>query len=288
MGANGQCPGGAYCSTRHGAPSGNGNGNGKAVGKPCAGCVGKADNKNPHGQRPNGSDHNAGYECDRNHGIGRTNPAHTGCTPSTPGSGCVATPTHPCTPGGSGCVATATHSCTPGGSGCVATATHPCTPGTGCVATATQVLYAVTPPCTSGTGCVATASHPCTSGTGCVATASHPCTPGTGCVATATQVLYAVTSPCTPGTGCVATATHPCFLDTGSCVATGTGTCAPAREVGTHTTTSVQRGQLVAPVPSALASTGSDIGTVLLYAIALLVAGSAAAAGGSSALRRRR
>jgi hypothetical protein len=32
---------------------------------------------------PNGSDHNAGYECDRNHGIGRTNPAHTGCTTTT-------------------------------------------------------------------------------------------------------------------------------------------------------------------------------------------------------------
>jgi hypothetical protein len=78
-GANGQCPSGPYCSTRDGSPSGNGNGNGKAVGKPCAGCVGKADNKNPKGQMPNGSDHNAGYECDRNHGIGRTNPAHTGC-----------------------------------------------------------------------------------------------------------------------------------------------------------------------------------------------------------------
>jgi hypothetical protein len=58
----------------------NGNGKGKARGKPCAGCVGKADNKNPHGQYPNGSDHNAGYECDRNHGIGRSNPAHTGCS----------------------------------------------------------------------------------------------------------------------------------------------------------------------------------------------------------------
>ena len=78
-GANGQCPDGPYCSTRDGSPSGNGNGNGKAVGKPCAGCVGKADNKNPPGQKPNGSDANAGYECDRNHGIGRTNPAHTGC-----------------------------------------------------------------------------------------------------------------------------------------------------------------------------------------------------------------
>ena len=82
-GANGKCPGGPYCSTRDGSPSGNGNGNGQAKGKPCAGCVGKADNKNPKGQYPNGSDHNAGYECDRNHGIGRTNPAHTGCT-STP------------------------------------------------------------------------------------------------------------------------------------------------------------------------------------------------------------
>jgi hypothetical protein len=82
-GANGQCPSGPYCSTRDGSPSGNGNGNGKATGKPCAGCVGKADNKNPQGQKPNGTDHNAGYECDRNHGIGRTNPAHTGCRTTT-------------------------------------------------------------------------------------------------------------------------------------------------------------------------------------------------------------
>ena len=87
-GANngGDC--GSYCSTRDGSPSGNGNGGGKATGKPCAGCVGKADNKNPPGQFKDGSDHNAGYECDRNHGIGRSNPAHTGCTP--PVSGCPA------------------------------------------------------------------------------------------------------------------------------------------------------------------------------------------------------
>src|SRR5881398_3445295 len=44
-GANGQCPGGPYCSTRDGSPSKNGNGGGQAKGKPCAGCVGKADNK---------------------------------------------------------------------------------------------------------------------------------------------------------------------------------------------------------------------------------------------------
>lgn len=85
-GANGKCPGGPYCSTRTGAPSLNGNGQGAAIGKPCAGCVGKADNKNPLGQYPNGSDHNAGYECDRNNGIGRTNPAHTGCLSTQAGT----------------------------------------------------------------------------------------------------------------------------------------------------------------------------------------------------------
>src|SRR4051812_139625 len=107
-GANGQCPGGPYCSTRDGSPSGNGNGGGKATGKPCAGCVGKADNKNPKGQRPNGSDHNAGYECDRNHGIGRSNPAHTGCT-SGGGTDCTATPTAPeCGGGDTDCSLTPT------------------------------------------------------------------------------------------------------------------------------------------------------------------------------------
>ena len=75
---------GPYSSTRNGAPSLNGNGDGLAVGQPCAGCVGKADNKNPPGQFPNGSDPNAGYECDTNSGIGRTNPAHTGCVSSPP------------------------------------------------------------------------------------------------------------------------------------------------------------------------------------------------------------
>src|SRR3954470_12010045 len=85
-GANGQCPGGPYCSTRDGSPSGNGNGGGNATGKPCAGCVGNADNKNPQGQMPNGSDHNNGYECDGNNGIGKTNPAHTGCKPALVGT----------------------------------------------------------------------------------------------------------------------------------------------------------------------------------------------------------
>ena len=71
---------GQYDSTCNGQPSLNGNGNGNANGKPCAGCVGNADNKNPKGQFPNGTDANAGYECDTNSGVGQSNPAHTGCT----------------------------------------------------------------------------------------------------------------------------------------------------------------------------------------------------------------
>jgi hypothetical protein len=98
-GANngGDC--GAYCSTRDGSPSLNGNGDGQATGKPCAGCVGRADNKNPPGQQPDGTDANNGYECDGNNGIGKTNPAHTGCTTTpTVTPPCTDTPGHPCTP----------------------------------------------------------------------------------------------------------------------------------------------------------------------------------------------
>jgi hypothetical protein len=122
-GANGKCLGGPYCSTRDGSASGNGNGTGKATGKPCAGCVGKADNKNPKGQYPNGSDHNAGYECDRNHGIGRTNPAHTGCTSTPPP--CDST-TQDCGNGGGGCDST-TEDC--GGGSCDSTTTDCGQPG---------------------------------------------------------------------------------------------------------------------------------------------------------------
>src|SRR5688500_15932133 len=81
---NGANDHGAYDSTRDESASENGNGDGAAIGKPCAGCVGKADNKNPRGQFPDGSDANNGYECDGNSGIGKTNPAHTGCTPARP------------------------------------------------------------------------------------------------------------------------------------------------------------------------------------------------------------
>jgi hypothetical protein len=68
------------CSPEH--ASMNGNGMGLAVGKPDAGTVGNADDKNPPGQSdvmPGGADGNNGYECDRNSGIANENPAHTGC-----------------------------------------------------------------------------------------------------------------------------------------------------------------------------------------------------------------
>jgi len=143
-GANGQCTGGAYCSTRNGSPSGNGNGNGngKAVGKPCAGCVGKADNKNPKGQMPGGSDHNKGYECDGNNGIGKTNPAHTGCTPPAPPSCdppkvlvngvCTTTTTDGCPAGEH----LSNGSCVPDPDCVPTTANHNCQPTTPCVAPA--------------------------------------------------------------------------------------------------------------------------------------------------------
>lgn len=70
---------GAYDETCDGSPSKNGSDKGTAAGKPCAGCVGNADDKNPKGQAPSGTDRNAGYECDRNQGVGKSNPAHTGC-----------------------------------------------------------------------------------------------------------------------------------------------------------------------------------------------------------------
>jgi|GEM_PF-4666731 len=55
------------------------------AGKPSDGSVGNADTKSPPGQMLDGTDGNAGYECDRNKGIGRGNPAHTACVPGDGG-----------------------------------------------------------------------------------------------------------------------------------------------------------------------------------------------------------
>jgi hypothetical protein len=81
---NGANVGGAYDPWDVGNPSENGNGGGNANGKPCDGCMGNADDKNPPGQAVDGSDHNHGYECDVNHGIAKTNPAHSSCDPGQP------------------------------------------------------------------------------------------------------------------------------------------------------------------------------------------------------------
>jgi hypothetical protein len=83
-----------------GQPSGNGKSTDNNGNRPCAGCVGKADYKNPPGQLPDGSDHNNGYECDGNEGVGKMNPAHSGCVPSapTPPTPSVTPPTPAVTP----------------------------------------------------------------------------------------------------------------------------------------------------------------------------------------------
>lgn len=68
------------CGEAEDPASQNGNGGGGANGRPEAGAVGQADDKNPPGQNPNADDDgNNGYECDGNNGIAKTNPAHTGC-----------------------------------------------------------------------------------------------------------------------------------------------------------------------------------------------------------------
>jgi hypothetical protein len=52
---------------------------GQVQGGHLAGTEGRADNKFPPGQAPNGTDSNHGYECDQNPGVGNGNPAHTTC-----------------------------------------------------------------------------------------------------------------------------------------------------------------------------------------------------------------
>ena len=85
-GSSGANVSGPYDPYGVGEPSGNGNGDGNATGKPCAGCVGNADGKNPPGQQPGPNDANKGYECDENAGIAQGNPAHSFCRPTTTSS----------------------------------------------------------------------------------------------------------------------------------------------------------------------------------------------------------
>jgi hypothetical protein len=144
-GANQDC--GAYCPSGVGLPSGNGNGDGNATGKPCAGCVGNADDKNPPGQYKDGSDPNNGYECDGNNGIGKTNPAHSGCQSTTTIPQTTTTTAAPCT--SASCPTTTTTApCTGDNCGTTTTTEAPCTTE-GCPTTTT------TAPCT-GDSCATT------------------------------------------------------------------------------------------------------------------------------------
>ena len=265
-GANngGNC--GAYCSTRDGSPSQNGNGNGKATGKPCAGCVGKADNKNPKGQAPNGSDHNNGYECDGNHGIGKGNPAHTACKPP-----CVDTPGHPCTPP---CVDTPGHPCTPP---CVDKPGKPCTPP--CVDTPG---HPCTPPC------VDTPGHPCTPP--CVDTPGHPCTPP--CSPNASNDYCGNGGDCTTTGTCPAgcKATHTCKPPT--CTPTKANNfCSTVKGRVHHRTTTVTPpttvlGEKVTRTPNALPFTGAPVAALLGWALLALVLGGLLLMAGSRQTRQ--
>lgn len=89
-------------ASENGNDNDKGNGNG-GDGKPCAGCVGNADNKHPPGQEPDENDRNKGYECDDNKGVGSErgtgNPAHTGCRDKTPSPSPSTPPPPPSTPG---------------------------------------------------------------------------------------------------------------------------------------------------------------------------------------------
>lgn len=153
-----------YASNGVGLPSGNGNQvNGGHTGEPCAGCVGKADNKNPPGQAPGPSDNNAGYECDRNHGIARTNPAHTGCktAPTSPTTPPPTTPTtvhHGCTSNCGGC----TSNC----GGCTSNCHDPgtTTVPTGCVSGSSSTSCGTTTPSLAAGHGSSTTTRPATSG----------------------------------------------------------------------------------------------------------------------------
>ncbi len=89
--SNGANVSGPYDPNGVGNPSGNGNSGDNNGNRPDAGTVGNADDKNPPGQQPGGNDHNKGYECDENNGVGKTNPAHSGCTTTTTRGGSTTT-----------------------------------------------------------------------------------------------------------------------------------------------------------------------------------------------------
>ena len=272
-GANSTSTTNPYRSTRNGAPSDNGSGTGQATGRPCAGCVGQADNKNPPGQASSGpSDHNNGYECDGNNGIGQTNPAHTGCTtPPTTGGGCTPTSANTCGGGGPCTPTDANHNCT--------------TPGDQCTPTAEASGSGV---CSTGgtTGGSTVGGTSCTEGTpgctslACSVTATGEAMGPQGCATTTVLALDGSRVP----TGVLAPEGSRAPTDL---LATSMLPASSLAAQGAAGATAVQ-----APTPTVVAAaggsktlpfTGVDIETLLFLAAGLAVAG-----GGITALGRRR
>ncbi|MCU1595550.1 MAG: Conserved putative secreted protein [Frankiales bacterium] len=246
---------GAYCSTRDGSASQNGRSDNTQSNKPCAGCVGKADNKNPKGQAPSGPvDHNAGYECDRNQGIGQGNPAHTGCTSAAVVTPPVVTPpvvTPPVTPPVVTPPVVVPPVVTPPVvippvSGCPVTGGGPVMTNGSCKPVGTPV-----PPVTSGT----TPSTPvCTTQARMATGSGASCTP----ITTSTQGGGSVTT--LPSAGDPGTTTTVSGQGSALPVVIGHGNSAPTLLAGGSATS--------------LPFTGDNTGQLVLFALVLVAAGS--------------
>lgn len=228
---------------------GPGVGNGQAVGQPCDGCVGNADNQNPPGQLPGPQDSNVGYECEAgpNHGVGLGNPAHTTCATSSQAVVPPGTPAEPVV--------------TPGGPGPVETGPIPPTSGqtSGQTGGATSGAASGMVPSTPGTNNALTPAAP---GTGAalspVAPSAASVTPGTG------------TAGLAPATG-QPTALVPDMALTPSVLPAGNFLAAP----GSLGSTGSLLGQVAgtAAPRGSLATTGFPIAGMMLLALGLVAIG---------------
>ena len=219
--------------------SDNGAGDGAANGKPCEGCVGNADDKNPAGQADSGpTDANNGYECDQrgrsakegNNGIGFGNPAHTGCEGETE-PGCVPS--------------TANNNCQPcpagqsmGANGCECPSGSTMVNGSCVTCPAGQTMNNGTCECPAGSTMVGNSCKTCPNGENMdtAGNCSKPCVAGTD----------AACSQVTPT--CVASSTERCGAVASAAVA--------GEQLGRLDVLGVSLEQPAAVAPAALARTG--------------------------------
>jgi hypothetical protein len=266
--------GGNYENTCDAGPSQNGAGDGNATGKPCAGCVGNADDKNPKGQATSGpTDENNGYECDQkgrsanegNNGIGYGNPAHTGCQDTPP-------PPEKC-PDGSDMPASGTCTC-PDGSTMPTSGkcdTDKCPDGSNMPANG----KCDTDKCPDGSNMPANGkcdTDKCPDGSNMPANGKCTCPDGSTMPASGT---------CTPPR-CVPSSTNACGQQTPSCVASasenrcGGGTAVlgetlgrPVEVLGVQLTAAPE----AAVAPAGLARTGSELLGFARFGVLLALAG---------------